>query len=185
MKMIDITNQSFGYMTVLRFSHTSKSRAYWICQCVCGKEKPVSGKNLRLGQVTSCGCMKGRKTQYSDYSKRRKELREANPEQSRKRLAAYRARHRDRCLLRGREESSKQRMKRRNLRSVPSWSQKDKIEVVYQKAKQFGMEVDHIVPIVSDKVCGLHVWENLQLLAWQENRKKSNQFWPDMFSQAA
>lgn len=180
MKMVDMTNQVFGSMTVLGFSHTHNTRAFWMCRCVCGIEKPVSGKHLRAGQVVSCGCMKGPKTQYADYGERRKELRQANPEKSRKWLADYRARNRDEYLSRNRQHSSKQRLKRRNLHSVPPWSQAEQISTVYQKAREFGMEVDHIVPLVSEKVCGLHVWDNLQLLVLQENRRKSNQVWPDM-----
>ncbi len=180
MKMIDMTNQVFGHMTVLGFSHTHSSRAFWKCRCVCGAEKAASGKHLRAGQVTSCGCMKGPKTQYADYSERRKKLRQANPENVRKWLADYKDRNRDAYLARNRQQSSKQRIKRRNLSSVPPWSQSDQINTLYQKAKEFGMEVDHVVPLVSNRVCGLHVWHNLQLLVLQENRRKSNQTWPDM-----
>lgn len=41
-------------------------------------------------------------------------------------------------------------------------------------------EVDHIVPLQSDIVCGLH-WEyNLQVITKSQNVKKGNRYWPDM-----
>jgi hypothetical protein len=181
MKVIDMTGQSHGYMTVLSFSHTRKGRAFWLCCCVCGIKKSVSGKHLRNGQVTSCGCQKGAKTKYEDYSLRRKELCAANYAAILVSRKKYKERNRERCLSNNRINSSRQRMKRKSLHSEPCWSEKEKIKIVYTKARELGMEVDHIVPLVSDQVCGLHVWHNLQLLNPLENRKKSNKFWPDMY----
>jgi hypothetical protein len=37
-------------------------------------------------------------------------------------------------------------------------------------------EVDHIIPIVNDLVCGLHVSWNMRIVTAKENREKSNKF---------
>lgn len=57
-KLIDLTGQQFGFLTVV--SHVPDSKpAKWLCRCVCGKETIVSGSNLRRGHTKSCGCIKG------------------------------------------------------------------------------------------------------------------------------
>jgi len=38
--------------------------------------------------------------------------------------------------------------------------------------------VDHIYPLTSDWVCGLHVENNLQILTEAENISKGNRVWP-------
>lgn len=70
--------------------------------------------------------------------------------------------------------------------ATPKWADADKIREFYETADGLGMctgdwyEVDHIVPLKSDIVCGLHCEANLQVLPRPENRSKSNRYWPDM-----
>lgn len=45
----------FGYLTVLR-RFENKDR--WVCICNCGIEGVKGGKNLRVGDTKSCGCLK-------------------------------------------------------------------------------------------------------------------------------
>lgn len=63
-KLIDLTNQTFNYWTVLkRAENTSDGKAQWLCRCKCGNQKIVLGKSLRNGHSKSCGCLKKEKNQ--------------------------------------------------------------------------------------------------------------------------
>ena len=62
-RMIDITGQRFGMLTVLRKNIVATREAghgMFDCVCDCGREKTLPGFNLRSGGVTSCGCQRGR-----------------------------------------------------------------------------------------------------------------------------
>jgi len=74
-----------------------------------------------------------------------------------------------------REKNAKYRAKRQ--KALPSWADLNAIKQFYLDCPE-GMEVDHIYPIVSDKVCGLHTLENLQYLTKYENASKGNRM-PD------
>jgi hypothetical protein len=60
---IDETNNVYGRLTVLAFSHTDRRKAaHWLCRCVCGATVTVAGYSLRRPPDTgksptqSCGC---------------------------------------------------------------------------------------------------------------------------------
>jgi hypothetical protein len=71
-------------------------------------------------------------------------------------------------------------------RAMPAWANTELIKEYYFAADLLSMctgewyHVDHVVPLQSELVCGLH-WEgNMQILTGPENISKGNRFWPDM-----
>jgi len=72
------------------------------------------------------------------------------------------------------------------INATPTWADKCKIKAIYiesaDKTVSTGVKhnVDHIVPLNSDKVCGLHCEDNLQIILATDNVKKSNKFVDDI-----
>ena len=63
------------------------------------------------------------------------------------------------------------------LNATPLWltaGQIGEMVRIYKAASELSKQVDHIVPLQGETVCGLHVPWNLQLLTATENRQKSN-----------
>lgn len=77
------------------------------------------------------------------------------------------------------------------LNAIPKWVDKEweefaikelyALAVLREKLTGIVWHVDHIVPLQSDKVCGLHCVANLQLLTKSANISKGNRTWPDMW----
>ena len=72
------------------------------------------------------------------------------------------------------------------VRATPAWANQFFIKEAYALAqlrtKATGIEwhVDHVVPLKSKLVCGLHVEHNLQVIPATVNMSKNNRYWPDM-----
>lgn len=69
--------------------------------------------------------------------------------------------------------------------ATPRWANREAMIAIYRERARISREtgvvhhVDHIVPIVSQKVCGLHCEANLRIIPAAENMAKSNKFCVD------
>jgi len=113
------------------------------------------------------------RSKYSAYRK-------SNPEKVR----ACKARWRRRQI--GYNTAQWAARKARKNRATPPWSDIKTINSIYRAAREMQEKtgeryhVDHIVPLKSKLVCGLHVPANLQIIPAQKNMTKQNFYWPDM-----
>lgn len=119
------------------------------------------------------------KTFYAANKERRragmKAFHAANPGYRKKYMDQYYAENRSKFV-------AKARSRRDHIleNATPSWADEMAIEQMYalaaRKSRETGIphEVDHIVPLIHPKVCGLHVEHNLQVLTRAENRAKRN-----------
>lgn len=58
-KLIDLTGQRFGRLTVVgRAENAKNGTAQWLCQCDCGGTIIARGGNLCRGGTRSCGCLR-------------------------------------------------------------------------------------------------------------------------------
>ena len=81
-----------------------------------------------------------------------------------------------------------QKRRAAKIQATASWAALEECEIkaLYKKSRELTQSgvnhnVDHIVPLQSEFVCGLHCLANLQVITASENFAKSNYYWPDMW----
>jgi hypothetical protein len=186
----DRVGEVYGLWTVVERAGSYNGQiAKWLCRCPSGHERVIRGSDL--ARRADCECvqcivdrkrakvavlakerLRKKRERAAETAARRKLLREAR---------RARKRERDRESKRARPwaatfETAVQRAVRHG--ALPAWADRKAMRAVYRKAWQMTQKtgekhnVDHIVPLRSTRVCGLHVPANLQVLTFRQNRKK-------------
>lgn len=145
----------------------------------CKETKQVT--DFYRNQVHCKACAKTSNKNYRELNKhkirlRKKAYREANKSSIAQKHAIYKRLNAKKINSLNAERAA------RKLMATPGWlTDLDRvhIELFYSAAvdqKQYGLNchVDHIIPLQSKEVCGLHVPWNLQILPASENIKKGN-----------
>ena len=163
-----------------------------VCLGPCGEEKSLeefgNDKNKKSGKGSRCKpCL----------AKAAREYRASDPNRSREISRKYRENSRDKERRRYTRYNKQNPEVRANLaayrramqkNATPSWlseKHKSQIKEIYKSSKslsdKFGLvfQVDHIVPLCGENVCGLHVPWNLQILEKTLNKAKSNSYDPE------
>ena len=158
------------------------------------KENPavrerIKSENVRSSEKNRDQLSEG-KRKYYDLNKDRllvdmKNYYQKNKEKIRDYKRDWARKDIDRNPDRWRFQANKRRCVKQNR--VPRWANEDKIKEVYKEAfdreisNGIKIHVDHIVPLLSPYVSGLHCEHNLQIMQASENISKGNRRWPDMW----
>lgn len=59
-KTLEILNQKFGKLTVIKQLESENYESKWLCQCECGNETIATGWHLTKGIKMSCGCLRSK-----------------------------------------------------------------------------------------------------------------------------
>jgi len=59
MKAISLIGHRFYKLEVIALgSRNARGHVQWLCRCDCGRQKEITGRNLRSGGTRSCGCLR-------------------------------------------------------------------------------------------------------------------------------
>lgn len=147
--------------------------------------RDLARANLKRFKDANPGCDREYSAAYRKrHPERRREstarYRKLNAQRERIYRKLYASKNRDKLAARA---SMRRALK---LMATPAWANKEAIEELYAFAARVSRDtgvphhVDHIVPLVSDIVCGLHCDANLWVMPATDNLSKSNRYWPNM-----
>ncbi len=128
-------------------------------------------------------CCRARKQAWAEINNQKirdyaKDWRDKNPEQHKNSLQKWRKENKS--LV----ESHRINRRLAEKQAKVVWANKDLMELVYIEAENLTLStgirhvVDHIHPLSSRLICGLHVETNLQVLTQHDNLIKNNKFTP-------
>lgn len=167
----------------------------------CGIDKPYShyAKDSRAKTGTQCSCKSCQKAYAVAHKEERAALgkiwREKNTERNaaknarlyRENLEKYKAAKKQWYQEnKGRKNYLTAKRRAQMLKATPQWdeelnelvlSEAYKLAKLREAVSGVNWHVDHIVPLQGKTVCGLHVWNNIQVITATENQKKCNS-WP-------
>lgn len=162
-----------------------------ITSCVvCSKEFSYRSSNKALYCSDACNaqaCRKRNPAKLQELNKRRSKAKtiwsnawyHRNKDNPKRRMLvnkanrAWRKRNLDKCAALAMKHHAAKKQ------AIPKWVDWNLVNDMYAEARYQQLVVDHIIPLQSHTVCGLH-WEgNLQLLSDRENKRKSNRYCQD------
>lgn len=130
-------------------------------------------------------CLAGQRDRYERNKEKVLKTNRAWADSNRDKMRTYHAEYVKRNRAKWTAQTAIYRSKKKG--STPVWADINAIKEVYEAARAWNemwpedrVDVDHIVPLQSKLVCGLHTHHNLRIIRATDNKKKSNQFWPDM-----
>lgn len=135
-----------------------------ICKA-CARIRHIAWRKLHIKQTNEQAKLRS-KLHREENRIRKMEWRHINPEKATAMIARRRS---------------------KKIKATPKWVNDFFIKEIYHLAAirtrmlGFKWHVDHVVPLQSKSVCGLHVHNNLQVIPASQNQSKGNRSWPDMW----
>ena len=141
------------------------------------KNGHVSPRYTDSGWCVQCKKDKAQTQEFKEAAAQNaRERRKRNPEKEREKSRRWAAKNK--WVL----AAKSNRRRCAQLNATPAWADHEKINLKYKERQTMSQltglphDVDHVIPLQSDVVCGLHVESNLRVILRRDNQMKSNKF---------